>query len=160
MKDDLCLCDFKIGRPTYTLAEQRSVCLDAAKEPGSQSASIIAQIDEAERDKDAQEVKPPWPRMIWPTPSAPRPTISGCRGTIPRRLARWSKEIWTLADAQVFADSAAKKHSLGGAIAEARKNHPNVAKMRQSQFTKWVVATSTVSGTALVSSVEMKRLDA
>src|ERR1700733_9485540 len=27
VKDDLCLCDFKIGRPTYTLSEQRAVCL-------------------------------------------------------------------------------------------------------------------------------------
>ena len=53
MKDDLCLCDFKIGRPTYTLAEQRAVCLDASNEPGSQSGSIVAQIDEAERSKDA-----------------------------------------------------------------------------------------------------------
>src|SRR4029077_605260 len=35
VKDDLCLCDFKIGRPTYSLAEQRGVCMDAAKEPGS-----------------------------------------------------------------------------------------------------------------------------
>src|ERR1700685_915164 len=47
VKDDLCLCDFKIGRPSYTLAEQRGVCLDASKEPGSDSSSIIAQIDEA-----------------------------------------------------------------------------------------------------------------
>ena len=54
VKDDLCLVDFKIGRPTYTLAEQRGVCVDASKEPGSESASIIAQIDEAERERDAQ----------------------------------------------------------------------------------------------------------
>src|SRR5271156_1298185 len=47
VKDDLCLCDYKIGRPTFTLAEQRSVCLDAANEPGSQSGSILALIDEA-----------------------------------------------------------------------------------------------------------------
>src|SRR5271170_8098305 len=42
VKDDLCLCDFMIGRPTFSLAEQRSVCLDAANEPGSQSGSILA----------------------------------------------------------------------------------------------------------------------
>ena len=57
VKDDLCQCDFMIGRPTYTLAEQRLVCLDAAKEPGSQSGSIIAQIDDAQRRKDAQQVE-------------------------------------------------------------------------------------------------------
>src|ERR1700675_4884719 len=56
VKDDLCLCDFKIGRPTYTLAEQRGVCLEASNEPGSQSGSIVAQIDDAQRIRDAQEV--------------------------------------------------------------------------------------------------------
>ena len=55
VKDDLCLCDFKIGRPTYTLAEQRGVCLEASNEPGSQSGSIVAQIDEAQRIRDAQD---------------------------------------------------------------------------------------------------------
>src|ERR1700678_2193766 len=49
VKDDLCLCDFKIGRPTYTLAEQRGACLEASNEPGSQSGSIVAAIDEGPR---------------------------------------------------------------------------------------------------------------
>jgi hypothetical protein len=150
VKDDLCLVDFKIGRPTYTLAEQRGVCLDAMKVPGSDSASIIAQIDAAERDRDAQEVN-----AALDLADAERAATDYQRmpGYDPVTLARWSKEIWTIADAQVFADSAAKKHSIGGAIAEARKRHPNVAKMSKPQFTKWVVATSTVSGTALASSV-------
>ncbi len=77
-------------------------------------------------------------------------------GADPATVARWSKEIWTLADAQVFADSGARKHSLGRAISEARKNHPTVVKMNPSQFNRWVVKTSTVSGTALASKVEMK----
>ena len=155
VKDDLCLVDFKIGRPTYTLAEQRSVCLDASKEPGSQSSSIIAQIDQAERDKDAQEVNAALAAHDLAGAERAATDYQRMPGYDPATLARWSKEIWTLADAQVFADSVAKKHSLGGAISEARKNHPNVVKMSKSQFTKWVVATSTVSGTALASSVEV-----
>jgi hypothetical protein len=155
VKDDLCLCDFKIGRPTYTLAEQRAVCLDASKEPGSQSSSIIAQIDQAERDKDAQQVNAALAAHDLAGAERAATDYQRMPGYDPATLARWSKEIWTIADAQVFADSAAKKHSLGGAISEARKNHPNVVKMNKTQFTKWVVATSTVSGTALASSVEV-----
>jgi hypothetical protein len=155
VKDDLCLVDFKIGRPTYTLAEQRAVCLDASKEPGSQSSSIIAQIDQAERDKDAQEVNAALAAHDLAGAERAATDYQRMPGYDPATLARWSKEIWTIADAQVFADSVAKKHSLGGAISEARKNHPNVVKMNKSQFTKWVVATSTVSGTALASSVEV-----
>jgi hypothetical protein len=155
VKDDLCLVDFKIGRPTYTLAEQRGVCLDAMKVPGSDSASIIAQIDAAERDRDAQEVNAALAAHDLADAERAATDYQRMPGYDPVTLARWSKEIWTIADAQVFADSAAKKHSIGGAIAEARKRHPNVAKMSKTQFTKWVVATSTVSGTALASSVAM-----
>jgi hypothetical protein len=153
VKDDLCLCDFKIGRPTYTLAEQRAVCLDASKEPGSQSSSIIAQIDQTERDKDARQVNAALAAHDLAGAERAATDYQRMPGYDPATLARWSKEIWTIADAQVFADSVAKKHSLGGAISEARKNHPNVVKMNKTQFTKWVVATSTVSGTALASSV-------
>jgi hypothetical protein len=155
VKDDLCLCDFKIGRPTYTLAEQRGVCLEASNEPGSQSGSIVAQIDEAERIRDAQEVDAALTAHDLAGAESAATDYQSLAGGDPATVARWSKEIWTLADAQVFADSAARKRSLGGAISEARKDHPNVAKMSKNEFTRWVVTTSTVSGTALASSVEV-----
>jgi hypothetical protein len=156
VKDDLCLCDFKIGRPTYTLFEQRGVCMDAVKEPNSQSGSILAQIDDAERTKDAQVVEAALTERDLADAESAATDYQRLPGADPAKVARWSKEIWTLADTQVFADSVAKKHSLGAAIAEARKNHPTVAKMNPSQFNRWVVTTSTVSGTALVSGVEVR----
>ena len=154
--DDLCLCDFKIGRPTYTLAEQRSVCLDASKVPGSQSSSIIAQIDDAERRKHADEVEAALSAHDLADAERAATDYQSLPGGDPATISRWSKQIWTLADAQVFADSTAKKHSLNAAISEARKNHPNVQHMDKIQFTRWVVETATVSGTAVASSVEMK----
>ena len=101
-------------------------------------------------------MKPPWALTTWPTPRAPLPTTRSLPGGDPATVARWSKQIWTLADAQVFADSTARKHSLKAAISEARKNHPNVVKMDKSQFKQWVVKTATVSGTPIASSVELK----
>ena len=156
VKDDLCLCDFKIGRPTYSLAEQRGVCMDAAKEQDSQSASIVAQIDDTQRIKDTQVVEAALSERDLADAESAATDYQRLPGADPAKVARWSKEIWTLADSQVFADSVAKKHSLGGAISEARKNHPNVAKMSPSQFSQWVVTTSKVSGTTLVSNVEVK----
>ena len=155
VKDDLCLVDFRIGRPTYSLAEQRGVCLEASKEPGSNSGSIIAQIDDAQRARDAKEVNAALNAHDLADAERAATDYQRLPGGDPATIARWSKEIWALADAQVFADAGAKKRSLAGAISEARKNHPNVAKMNKSQFTKWVVATSTVSGTALASTVHM-----
>lgn len=155
VKDDLCLCDFMIGRPTYTLAEQRGVCADAAREPGSQSSSILAQIDEAARRKEAQEVEAALAAHDLAGAERAATDYQRSPGADPAMLARWSKEIWNLADAQVFADSTARKHSLGAAIAEVRKTHPGVQKMDKSQFTRWVIKTATVSGTALASRVEV-----
>ena len=153
--DDLCMCDFKIGRPTYTLAEQRGVCAAAMKEPGSQSESIIVQIDDAQRLRDEQEVKAALAEND--LADAERAAIDYQRlpGADSVIVARWSKEIWTLADQQVFADSVAKKHSLGAAVSAARKSHPNVAKMDKNQFARWVEKTVTVSGTPLANSVQV-----
>jgi hypothetical protein len=155
VKDDLCLCDFKIGRPTYTLTEQRAVCTEAAKEPGSQSSSIIAQIDDAQRRKDVQEVGAALSAHDLADAERAAIDYQSLPGADPATLARWSKQVWTLADAQVFADSTAKKRSLGATIAEARKNHPNVQKMDKDQFARWVATTATVSGTALASRVAL-----
>ena len=154
VKDDLCLCDFKIGRPTYSLAEQRGVCVEASKEPGSQSSSIIAQLDEAERRKDAKEVEAALAAHDLAGAERAATDYQLLPGGDPATVARWSKQIWTLADEQVFADSAAKKRSRA-AIAEARKNHPAVSKMDKTQFSQWVVKTATVDGTPLTTSVRI-----
>jgi hypothetical protein len=156
VKDDLCLCDFMIGRPTYTLAEQRGVCLDASQEPGSQSGSIIARIDEAVRRKDAQEVEAALAVHDLADAERAATDYQDVPGGDPAVIARWSRQIWILADAQVFADSSAKKRSLGAAISAVRKSHPDVEDMDKRQFTRWVVKTATVSGTPVASSVEMK----
>jgi hypothetical protein len=154
--DDLCLCDFKIGRPTYTLTEQRATCAEAAKQPGSQSESIIAKIDDALRLKDEQEVKAALAVHDLAGAERAATDYQMLPDADPATVTQWSKEIWTLADAQGFAGSAARKRSLGAAISEARKSHQNVAKMDKQQFIGWVEQTATVSGTPLAKSVAIK----
>lgn len=156
VKDDVCLCDFMIGRPTYTLSEQRRVCSDAAKDPDSQSSSIIARIDDAARRKDAQEVEAALAAHDLADAERAATDYQSLPDADPAIVARWSKQIWMLADAQVFADTNAKKHSLDAAISEARKNHRDVQKMDKGQFTQWVVKTTTVSGIAFASGVEVR----
>ena len=156
LKDDVCLCDFMIGRPAFTLAEQRGVCADAANEPGSQSSSIIARIDEAARRKDAGEVEAALSDHDLADAERAATDYQSLPGADPATVGRWSKQIWRLADAQVFADSTAKKGSLDAAISAVRKNHRDVENMDKGQFTRWVVKTATVSGTPVAASVEMQ----
>jgi hypothetical protein len=157
VNDDLCLCDFMIGRPTFTLAEQRSICLEAAKAPDSASSSIVAQIDDAARRQDAKEVEAALAAHDLADAERAAIDYQSLHGADPVALERWSKEIWALADGEVFADSATNKRSLGAAIAEIRKNHPNVAKMDKGQFARWIVTTATASGTPFAAVVEMQR---
>jgi len=157
VKDDLCLSDFMLGRPAFTLAEQRSVCATAMKEPGSQSASIIARIDDAARVKYAKEVETALEERDLARAERAATNYQRLAGADPALLAKWSKEIWALADEQVFADASAKKRSLGTTISELRKSYPNVHGMSDAEFTRWVIKTSTVSGTALTSRVEMTK---
>jgi hypothetical protein len=157
VKDDLCLSDFMLGRPAFTLAEQRSVCAAAMKEPGSQSASIMAKIDDAARVKDAKEVENALEEHDLARAERAATAYQKLAGADPELVAKWSKQIWALADEQVFADASAKKKSLGATISDLRKNYPNVHGMSDAEFTRWIVKTSTVSGTALVSRVEMTK---
>jgi hypothetical protein len=154
LKDDLCLSDFMIGRPA---AEERSVCADAMKEPGSQSAIIVAKIDDAARRKDAQVVEAALEARDLAGAERAAADYQRLPDADPALLARWSKQIWALADEQVFADANARKHSLGITISELRKSYPNVHAMNDDQFISWVVKTSTVSGTALASRVELEK---
>jgi len=152
LKDDLCLSDFMIGRPT---TEQRSVCADAMKEPGSHSAPIVAKIDDAARRKDAQEVEAALSARDLAGAERAAADYQRLPDADPALLARWSKQVWALADEQVFADASARKRSLGATISEVRKNYPNVHAMNDDQFTQWIVKTSTASGTALASRIEI-----
>lgn len=157
VKDDLCLSDFMLGRPAFTIAEQRSVCAAAMKEPGSQSDSIVAKIDEAARRKDAKEVETALEERDLARAERAGTDYQRLAGADPELVARWSKKIWELADEQVFADASAKKRSLGTTISELRKSYPNVHGMNDGEFTRWVTKTATVSGTALASRVEMTK---
>jgi hypothetical protein len=156
VKDDLCLCDFMIGRPTFSLPEQRSVCLEAAKEPDSQSGTIIAQLDDAERRKDADEVEAALAAHDLADAERAATDYQGLPGDDPATVARWSQKIWTLADAQVPTDTTGKKRSLHAAISAARKTYPTVESMNKDEFERWVVKTSTVSGTPVAANVELK----
>jgi hypothetical protein len=155
VKDDLCLSDFMLGQPSFTLAEQRRVCAEAMLEPGSQSGGIMARIDEATRSRDARAVETAL--NADDLASAERAAIDyqHVAGADPALVARWSQQIWKLADEQVFADESIKKRSLSAAIAQVRKNYPKARHMDDDEFSRWVAQTATISGTPMASRVEL-----
>src|SRR5689334_9962950 len=93
VKDDLCLSDFMLGKPAFTLSEQRSVCVAAMKEPGSQSASIISKIDDAARAKYAKEVETALEEHDLARAERAATNYQRLAGADPELIARWSKKI-------------------------------------------------------------------
>lgn len=156
VKDDLCLSDFMLGQPSYTLGEQRRVCAEATAEPGSQSGDIVARIDEEMRNRDAQTVEAALKANDLASAERAAIDYQNAPGADPAMVARWSKQIWHLADEQVFADEGVKKRSLAAAIAQVRKNYPDAQAMNDAEFARWVEKTSTVSGTAVASRIQVK----
>lgn len=154
--DDLCLSDFMVGRAAVTITEQRRACADALREPGSQSATIVAKIDNQAREAYAKEIDASL--ASHDLASAERAAINyqATPGADPALVAKWSLEIWSLAE-QVFADSSDNKSSLVTTIAQARKDHPDVRHMNDAQFERWVQADLTLSGRPVASQVRVKQ---
>ncbi|MDB5107480.1 MAG: hypothetical protein JWM69_421, partial [Candidatus Binatus sp.] len=155
VKDDLCLSDFMIGRPATTLAEQRRVCADAAKEPGSQSGAMVARLNRQVLDADSVLVDRSLSSHDLAGAERAALDYQNTPGADPERIAKWSSQIWTLADAQVFVDPNMKKASLVETISQARKDYPAVRHMDESQFRRWVEKTLTVGAVPIVSNVAM-----
>ena len=154
--DDLCLTDFMIGKPGVTLAEQRRACVDAMKNPGSKSGDIVASINERTRRALRQEVEAALQARDLAGAERAAIEYQATPGADAELVARWSKQIWSLADAQIVDAGTPTKSSLESAISEARRNHPGVRKLDADAFRRWVRDTSTVSGTPVASHIEVK----
>jgi hypothetical protein len=155
VKDDLCLSDFMLGQPSFTLAEQRRVCAVAMQEPGSQSGGIVARIDDEMRNRDARAVEAALEADDLASAERAAIDYQNAPGADPALVARWSKQIWHLADEQVFADESAKERSFAAAIAQARKNYPKAQHMNAGEFSRWITETATISGTPMASRVDV-----
>ncbi|MGO9454764.1 MAG: hypothetical protein ACLQDV_27515 [Candidatus Binataceae bacterium] len=149
LKDDLCITEFTIGRSTYPLKEQRRACADAARESDSSSAEVLARIDATMADSDAEQVETAIRDGDLAGAEAAAEDYESAPGADQRQIARWSRKMWKLVDAEEQYAPLSKK-SLGSAVAELRREHPDVRKMSAVRFERWVVAAATVDGTPLV----------
>ena len=156
VRDNLCLSDFMIGRPTVSLAEQRRTCAAAMAEPGTQSGTITAQLDAQIERIDAAQVETAIGEGDLPGAERAAMDYQSIPGADPVLLAHWSKQVWSLADEQALSDTRARKSALDATISELRKSHADVRHMNDAQFRQWVEHTATTSGTPLAAGLELK----
>jgi hypothetical protein len=153
--DDLCLTEYRIGAPSYPLAEQARVCSTGAGRPGSQSAAILVEVQQAERTALATEIETALASKDTAQAEAAIVRYEDLPGSDPQAAQRWSKQLWAL----VNRDSATGRHDrhLAPIISEISRQYPQLRAMNEGAFRRWVEDKTTVSGMSMVSSVEVSK---
>jgi len=151
VKDDLCVTEFTIGRPTYSVREQQRVCTEAAAEPGSQSAEVLARIDGAIEQADNDQVSAAIKAGDLAAAEAAVEDYESLPGANQVQVASWSNQMWKLVEQKDELPTRSRKAVLGSAIATLRRQHADARKMNDAAFKLWVVKTATVDGKPLVS---------
>jgi len=149
VKNDLCLTEFTIGRPTYQLKEQRRACAAASQEPGSSSGEILARIDSTMAEADAEQVDAAIRAGDLAGAEAAAEDYESAPDADSAQIARWSQKMWKLVE-EKERHSPLSRSSLVSAIAKLRRQYPNARRMNVAVFERWVIATATVDGTPLV----------
>lgn len=151
VKDDLCITEFTIGHPTYSLREQQRVCADAANEPGSHSAEALARIDSAIEQKDNDQIEAAIKAGDLALAEAGVRDYESMPGANQVQVAEWSNKMWKLVEQKGEHPPRVTKAAMGNAIAALKREHAQTCKMNDAAFKQWVVKTATVEGKPLVS---------
>jgi len=155
--DDLCLTEFKIGAPSYSLAEQQRACARAAGQPGNSSGPTLVQVEAAQRAALAAEVTSALKANDVMDAEDATARYRSIPGADPRVVAGWSRRIWIILNRR---DGLAQKrsgHQLDAAISKLARAYPQMKEMKESAFRHWVLDNASVDGTPMVSSVQMRR---
>ena len=151
VKDDLCVTEFTIGRPTYSVREQQRVCTEAAAQPGSQSADLLARIDGEIEQADNDRVTAAIKAGDLAGAEAAVEDYDSLPGANQVQVASWSNQMWKLVEQKDERPTRSRKAALGTAIATLRRQHADARKMNDAAFKLWVVKTASVDGKPLVS---------
>ncbi len=156
VKDDLCLSMFMIGEPTYSSAEQRRVCVDAAGEPDSQSSQLVARIDERVRQSSYAKVNAALAKADLGGAEQAAQVYINTPSADPAVIEKWSRQMWELVNRRDYGNNPHRKKELAAAIASVRRQYPSMRKMTKPEFVLWVAKQGSIAGTAMFSSVALK----
>jgi len=150
VSDDLCTSEFVIGAPAYSLAHQRRTCAAAAAEPGSSSAQIVAQIDDKLRVTAAAQVETALKAGDLSSAEIAAEHYADIPGADQRMLAKWSAEMWMLADREISERVSGSKQHVSTAIRTLRGQYPEVIAMSPAKFEAWARRSSRAGASPLV----------
>jgi len=157
LHDDLCLSDFMIGAPAYSLREQRRECVRAATMPGSQSGVLVERIDSLARKTAQDKVAAALEQGDLATAENAATAYANIPDSDPALIATWSQQMWGLVRQQDGKPAGPRrKKDLAAAIIHVRRQYPRMKSMSKSDFVGWVVKEGTVGGTSMFSYAELR----
>ena len=148
--DDLCLSEFMIGRPTYSLTEQRIRCSAAAAQPGSDSTTVLARIDTQIRDGAAHEVETALAAGDLSGAETAAINYLNAPGADRAEIEKWTPRMWALADREITERVTGGKKRVATAVAGLRGEYPNVKGMSKTSFEQWARKSSNTGATQLI----------
>ncbi len=146
--DDLCTSEFMIGAPSYSLTHQRRTCAAAATEPDSSSGQIVAQIDDKLRAATAAQVETALKVEDLSNAEIAAEHYGDTPGADQRVLAKWSAEMWILADRQISERVSGNKQHVSTAVKNLRGQYAEVIAMSPAKFEAWARKSSTATAGA------------
>lgn len=143
--DDLCLSESMIGAPSYSLTHQRRTCAAAATEPGSSSAQFVAQIDDKLRAAAALQVERALKAGDLSNAEIAAKHYAEIPGPDQRLLAKWSAQMWILADREISEGVLGSKRHVSTAVKSLRGQYSEVVAMSPAKFQAWARKSSTAT---------------
>jgi hypothetical protein len=152
--DGLCLTEYKIGAPQYSLSQQHRACARAVAAPGSESQPILEQVETAERTEWSERAATAIRDRDFAEAENAVVHYQSLPDADPRMISAWSGQLW--ADV-AHDDPRAKPHShvLAPAISHLTRQYPQVTAMSSQSFRRWVADNTTIAGTPLVSDIRI-----
>jgi hypothetical protein len=149
--DGLCRTETKIGAPTYSLTRQVRTCAAAVTQPGSESGPIFAEVEHQQEAALATSINA----------ALAQHDIARADDAILRYRAlpdhdqsavnSWTRQVWTV----VNREAAPGKVAVKPAIVQQTHHFRHLRNMNRQEFRDWVQENMVISGTPIVSNVEV-----
>jgi len=150
VKDDLCITEFTIGPPSFSLREQRRTCAEAITEAGSESGEVLTRIDKAIEQADDERIEAAIRAGDLAAAEAAVEDYETLPGANQIQVARWSNRMWKLVELEDSQSPRGRKAVLASAIVTLKREHAELTKLSDAAFKRWVIKTATVNGKTIV----------
>lgn len=152
--DGLCFTEYKIGAPQYSLSQQHQTCTVAVEEAGSESRPILAQVEWARRTQWSERAAAAIRDGDFAEAEAAIVRYQSLPGADPRLVSTWSHQLWAAVERDDTRPQA-QTRTLAPAISQLSRLYPQVKAMSNPGFRRWIEDNMTISGTPLVSDIQI-----